>query len=193
MAYPFLALFAVFSGLLAGLGIATYLLLRPRRDGKPSGNGCATAVAVSALAFFTLCGFGATLAAVGVHELARNGPIERIGVWRDQGQGAPELGWSIDTDPRRPLHLMLEVRGPLAEWIEREHEDFIVWLADQCGLRPRLQTEWAFDAEGELLLRVDLAFPADARDLRRVERAIERHLPQLADAHGLFARLRDAY
>jgi hypothetical protein len=195
-----IVLFVVFLLLLGGLGFG---LLRTgsSKEGKGPGcfGGCLMGCGLFLLGVVALGAFILSLVAstaVGTATtLVERFPVERVALVRDvEAEGLQRLA---PPDAARPLHLLFDVRPngdaggfkwPSDDQIERGIAN---WIEDLCECDARVYSRWDTDEDGRLL-RIDVALPAEAGDLKQVAREFRKISPFLDDAQGLVLEFRDA-
>jgi len=194
-----IALFALFLLVLIAITFAAVRLFAgPGSDGKrdPAGclTGCALGVGLLVLGFL---GLAALVAALVVHTASaavRDFPVKGVYVGTEpqrvpgfieaptEGSGNGELPVpeSFEADPARPLHVLFEVDGELA--VTERMED---WIREWSEGQARVTIDERAGADGRTVTWVDVALPADWRDLREIEQDVRKYFPDASWASGL--------
>jgi len=193
-----IALFALFLLVLTALTFAVIRLFAGkdgtgRRDPASCLVGCAVGVGLLAIGVMGLIALVGGLVIVTGARAARNFPVERIYVGTEPGQiqsqehsegaeseePAPRAP-VFESDPARPLHVVFEIDGTLQVTSRMEK-----WIDDWSDHEARVQVVERTQPDGRIVTWVDVALPAEWRDLRRIEQEVRELFPKASWAGGL--------
>jgi hypothetical protein len=194
-----IALFALFLLVLIALSFAAVRLFGARgSDGKRDPAGCLMGCAAGAgLLVLGLLGLAALVAALVVHSAsvaAEKFPVKRVyvgtepdrmpGYLEELPEGSPAVEPlsppAFESDPARPLHVVFEIDGELA--VTERMED---WIREWSEGEAQVQIDERVGADGRTVTWVDVALPADWRDLREIEQDVRKYFPEASWARGL--------
>jgi len=170
------------------LAAAIYFAFRSGEQGKTKLSGCAGCAIALALLF--IAGLGAAgLVFVSVlslpNEAVRHGPVKAFEFHWDEAAPSPD-------EPAReaaasPLHIRVEMRGV------KDHSEIMKWLRKRTKSETHIAVHEETDADGSSFTVAELSVPVtknQRRELRDLQRDLERDLPDLHFPSGVRVELR---
>jgi hypothetical protein len=184
-----LVLFALFLLVLVAVAFSAARLLGGRGpDGKRDAAGCLTGCAVGlGLLVLGALGLAALIAALSVQTASvavSHNPVRRVylGTRTESGgaagERAPLAGFA--QDPARPLHLVFEIEGH-----DASPDKLLRWIGEWSDGEAKVSSRNEFDAEGRPVTWIDVALPAQGRELLEIEREVREIWPDANWDDGL--------
>ncbi len=185
-----LALLALFLLVLVAVAFAAAKLIGTRDPaGRVGLGGCLAGCAMGlGLLLLATLGFFAFATALALHtacSVIPDNPIDRIyfGTEPERLPGylsGPEDAPQFADDPFRPLHVVLEIQGH-----DAAPPVLLDWVHDWSDGEARVWTGNRTSQDGREYTLVDIALPADRRDLRRIEEEVSKYVRDASWAAGL--------
>jgi hypothetical protein len=209
---PTIGLFALFLLVLVAVAFAAVRLFAARgADNRhdPAGclMGCGIGVGLLVLGLLGLASFVAAMVLQVTATYVEHNPIQRVyfGTEPEQLPGFRSEGWSEEPrsdpqpagaereawrepwpprdardDARRPLHVVFEIAGH-----DATPPDMTRWLREWSEGEAEVRVANRTDPRGRQYTLVDVALPADWRELREIEREVRKLFPGASWARGL--------
>jgi len=207
-----IGLFALFLLVLIAVAFSAVRLFASRgadnrRDPAGCLVGCAVGLGLFVLGLLGLVAFVAAMVLQTAATAVEHNPIERVyfGTEPEQLPGyessewlqeprseehdrvlerqewtEPGSGRSFGTDPRRPLHVVFEIAGH-----DATPPQMVGWLREWSDGQAQVRVGNRTAPNGSEYTLVDVALPADWRDLREIERDVRQLFPSASWARGL--------
>lgn len=194
-----IVLFALFLLVLTAITFAVVRLFAGkdttgRRDPAGCLVGCAVGVGLLAIGVMGLIALVGALVVLTGARAVKSFPVEHIYVGTEPGQQLQEHLDSQSTegsesapqapvfqsDPARPLHVVFEIDGKL-----RVPSRMQEWIDDWSDHEARVQISERSANDGRTVTWVDVALPAEWRDLREIEKEVRELFPEASWAGGL--------
>jgi hypothetical protein len=195
-----IGLFALFFLVLTALSFAVVRLFagrdgQGRRDPASCLVGCAVGAGLLAIGLMGLIALIGSLVIVTGSRAVQSIPVRSIyfgtepgaiegqsepGAPGSEGREAPSAPPRFVSDPARPLHVVFEIDGEL-----RVPERMEEWIREWSDGEARVRIEERTEPDGRRVTWVDVALPAEWRDLRRIEEEVRDFFPKASWAGGL--------